>query len=304
MTKRKATLIVGMISALTLLLGTVACEEAKPSGQAVQASGPAPPIAAPQPTPAQASTYLATGPIVVENQVELTAQHGGTVASINADVGKAVRKGDLLAVIDDRQATADRDAAAAKLRSIEADVKNWEAEVKVLESDEQRAEKEWEAQLITKEQLEHVRFKVIADRYELEREQQNLQNAKDQLRSRDLELEKTHIEAPFDGMVARRYVRAGQQVVPGDRMFWVTAVAPLRVKFTLPERFISKVRMGQQVTVTAAEAESANHQAKIIQISPVVDPASATIEVLAQLLGPAGDLRPGMSANVRLENLQ
>jgi RND family efflux transporter MFP subunit len=240
----------------------------------------------------------------VENQLDLTAQRGGTIASINADVGKSVRKGDLLAQIDDREATADRDAAASKVRSIEADVKNWEAEVKVLESDQQRAEKEWESQLITKEQLDHVRFKVVADRYELEREQQNLQNAKDQLRSRELELEKSRIQAPFDGMVARRYVRAGQQVSAGDRMFWVTAVAPLRVKFTLPEKFLGKVHMGQQVTVTAAETESASHQAKIIQISPVVDPASDTIEVLAELLGPAGDLRPGMSANVRLENLR
>ncbi len=303
MTKRKAAMIANTVAALSLALGTLACDEAK-LHQTAEASSPAAPATTSQPAPAQPDAYLATGPIVVENQVDLTAQHGGTIASILADVGKSVRKGDLLAVIDDRQATADRDAAAAKLGSIEADVKNWEAEVKVLESDEQRAEKEWEAQLITKEQLEHVRYKVVADRYELEREQQNLQNAKDQLRSRELELEKTHIEAPFDGMVARRYIRAGQQVSPGDRLFWVTAVSPLRVKFTLPERFVSKVRMGQQVTVTAAEAQSASHQAKIIQISPVVDPASDTIEVLAQLLGPAGDLRPGMSANVRLEKLR
>ena len=301
MTKRKAT--VSAVLALTLV--TLACEEAKPRAQ-VEASAPLPPAptASSQSSGAQPDTYLATGPIVVENQVDLTAQRSGIVASIQADVDKSVRKGDLLALLDDRQATAERDAATAKLRSIEADVKNWEAEVKVLESDQERAEKEWEAQLITKEQLEHVRFKVVADRYELEREQQNRQNAKDQLRSRELELEKTHIEAPFDGMVARRYIRVGQQVNPGDRMFWVTAVAPLRVKFTLPEKFVGKVHMGQQVTVTAAQAESASHQAKIIQISPVVDPASDTIEVLAQLLGSAADLRPGMSANVRLENLR
>lgn len=300
MRKRK----VAMLLAWSLALSMLACQDAKPHGQAVEASGPTPPVTSSPPPSAQPEPYVATGPIVVENQLDLTAQRGGTIASINADVGKSVRKGDLLAQIDDREATADRDAAASKVRSIEADVKNWEAEVKVLESDQQRAEKEWESQLITKEQLDHVRFKVVADRYELEREQQNLQNAKDQLRSRELELEKSRIQAPFDGMVARRYVRAGQQVSAGDRMFWVTAVAPLRVKFTLPEKFLGKVHMGQQVTVTAAETESASHQAKIIQISPVVDPASDTIEVLAELLGPAGDLRPGMSANVRLENLR
>lgn len=301
MSKRNTAMI---IVAGLLALGMPACQEAKPAGQAVEASSPAAPANASRPVSAQPEIYVATGPIVVENQLDLTAQRGGTISSILVDVGRSVRKGDLLAQIDDREAIADRDAAASRVRSIEADVKNWEAEVKVLESDQQRAEKEWEAQLITQEQLDHVRFKVVADRYELEREQQNLQNAKDQLRSRELELEKSRIQAPFDGMVARRYVRAGQQVNPGDRLFWVTAVAPLRVKFALPEKFLGKVRMGQQVTVTAAETDSAGHQARIIQISPVVDPASDTIEVLAELLGAAGDLRPGMSANVRLEILR
>lgn len=297
MTKNK----IAALAVLSLGLSNWACEEAKPIEQTAEASAPRGLVSPAPSSSAAPDTYLATGPIVVENQVDLTAQREGMIATIQADVGKLVRKGDLLAQLDDRQAVADRDAASAKVKSIEADVKNWEAEVKVLEADQERAEKEWEAQLITKEQLEHVRFKVVADRYELEREQQELQNASDQLRSRELELEKTRILAPFDGIVARRYVRAGQQVNPGDRLFWVTAVSPLRVKFTLPEKFISTIHLGQQVIVTAAEINGANHEAKIIQISPVVDPASDTIEVLAQLVGTAGDLRPGMSAKIGLE---
>jgi len=295
---------IATLAVLSLSLSNWGCEEAKPSEQTAEASVPKA-VASPAPVPSSSSdVYVATGPIVVENQVDLTAQREGMVASILVDVDKPVRQHDLLAQLDDRQATADRDAAAAKVRSIEADVKNWEAEVKVLEADQDRAEKEWQAQLITKEQLDHVRFKVVADRYELEREQQNLQNAQDQLRSRELELEKTRILAPFDGIVARRYIRVGQQVNPGDRLFWVTAVSPLRVKFTLPEKYIRTVRVGQAVVVTAAQIPGSDHEAKIIQISPVVDPASDTIEVLAQLSGAAGDLRPGMSANVRLENRQ
>lgn len=298
MTTRRAPML-----AVLLLLATLACDQANPQKQDSEAStvpASTPPLT--QPTPDDA--YVATGPIVVENQVDLTAQRSGVVTAVLADVGKSVRKGDRLALLDDRQATAERDAAGAKLRSIEADVKNWESEVKVLEADQERAEKMWEAQLITKEQVDHIRYKVIADRYEVERERQNLQNARDHLRSLELELEKTRIEAPFNGMVARRYVRVGQQVGAGERLFWVTAVAPLRVKFALPERFIGKIRPGQLISVVAAEAGGTVHQAKVIQISPVVDPSSNTIEVLAGLLGPAGDLRPGMSAKIRLENLR
>jgi len=245
-----------------------------------------------------------SGPIVVENQLDVAAQREGVVAEIQADTGKLVHKRDLLARLDDRQLTADRDAAEAKLRSIDANVKNWMAEIKVLEADLARSEKMWDAQIITKEQLEHDRFKVEADRYELERERENAVNQQDVIRSLNLELEKTRILAPFDGVVARRYVRVGQRVGNGDRLFWVTAIAPLRVKFTLPERLLGQVARGQVISVVSPDSPDSRHTAKVIQISPVVDPSSGTIEVLAEIVGPAGSLRPGMTANIRIPRLQ
>jgi multidrug efflux pump subunit AcrA (membrane-fusion protein) len=61
------------------------------------------------------------------------------------------------------------------------------------------------------------------------------------------------------------------------------------------------VHAGQQVTVTAADSSrDATCQAKIVQISPVVDPSSGTMEILAQIMGPAPALRPGMLVNVSL----
>ena len=240
----------------------------------------------------------------MENQLDVAAQREGVVAEIQADTGKLVHKRDLLARLDDRQLTADRDAAEAKLRSIDANVKNWMAEIKVLEADLARSEKMWDAQIITKEQLEHDRFKVEADRYELERERENAVNQQDVIRSLNLELEKTRILAPFDGVVARRYVRVGQRVGNGDRLFWVTAIAPLRVKFTLPERLLGQVARGQVISVVSPDSPDSRHTAKVIQISPVVDPSSGTIEVLAEIVGPAGSLRPGMTANIRIPRSQ
>jgi multidrug efflux pump subunit AcrA (membrane-fusion protein) len=72
----------------------------------------------------------------------------------------------------------------------------------------------------------------------------------------------------------------------------------MRVKFTLPEQYIGKVTRGAEIGVTAAGEK--DRRAKIVQVSPVVDPASGTIEVVAELLGPAGELRPGMTAQVTL----
>ncbi len=242
---------------------------------------------------------------MVENQIDVAALREGVIVSILAEPNTPVRKGQLLAKLDDRQISADLDAASAKTRSIEANLKNWEAETKVLESDLTRAQKLWEAGVFTKETLEHAQYKVEADRFEIARETELLSNAKSTERSLELEKEKTRIIAPFDGIVARRYVRAGQKVAIGDRLFWVTAVAPLEVKFTLPERFVGKVKNGQTVTVELADGSPAvHHTAAVTQISPVVDPASGTIEIVARLKGPAPDLRPGMLTTIHLSNLK
>jgi multidrug efflux pump subunit AcrA (membrane-fusion protein) len=73
------------------------------------------------------------------------------------------------------------------------------------------------------------------------------------------------------------------------------------VRFTLPSKFVNQLKVGQRVAVTVADANPAlERQAKVVQMSPVVDPASGTIEVLAELNGPMPDVRPGMQADVHV----
>jgi RND family efflux transporter MFP subunit len=289
---------------ITITLALTACSDTSETSR-VSAAPPVAQPAATSPIAAEESGFAASGPIVVENQVDVAALREGVVVSILAEPNTPVRKGQLLAKLDDRQISADLDAASAKTRSIEANLKNWQAETKVLESDLTRAQKLWEAGVFTKETLEHAQYKVEADKFEINRETELLSNAKSTERSLELEKEKTRIIAPFDGIVARRYVRAGQKVGIGDRLFWVTAVSPLEVKFTLPERFLGRVKNGQTVTVELTDGSSAvHHTAAIRQISPVVDPSSGTIEIVARLQGSASDLRPGMLTTIHLNNLK
>ena len=287
---------------ITIALVLSACTDSSETSRVAAAA----PVARPAPVaapPPEDSAFVASGPIVVENQVDVAALREGVIVSILAEPNTRVHKDQLLARLDDRQISADLDAASAKTRSIQANLKNWEAETKVLESDLSRAQKLWEAGVFTKETLEHAQYKVEADKFEISRETELLSNAKSTEKSLELEKEKTRITAPFDGIVARRYVRAGQKVAIGDRLFWVTAVWPLEVKFTLPERFVGKLKNGQIVTVELADGSPAvRHTAAVRQISPVVDPSSGTIEIVARILGPTPDLRPGMLTTIRLNN--
>lgn len=303
MNMKSAFRLIWFLFILSVIVASLACDSTKTQESVIPTAAAQPPVV-PAASTSEPDVYVASGPIVVENQVDVAAQRSGLIARILAEVGKVVHKGDTLALLDDRQISAEHEAAAAKVLGLEADVKNWEAEVMVLQSDKDRANKMWEAQLITKEEVEHVRYKEIADEYELEKARQAVQIARDQLRSLEMELEKTRVTAPFDGIVARRYVRAGQQVATGDRLFWVTAVSPLQVRFTLPEKFLAKLKRGNKLDVLAAEVPGPSHTARIIQVSPVIDPSSGTIEVLAEVVGPAADLRPGMTVHIRLENLR
>jgi RND family efflux transporter MFP subunit len=259
------------------------------------------PVAVANPPARTDNGYTASGPIVVENQVDIAAQREGMVVEILAETGTRVRKGQLLAKMDDRQIVADIEGARAKTRSTEADLNTWKAEANVLEVDLQRARKMWAAQLITQEQFEHAKFKAEADQWDVKRVEQLLISARDTERSLELELEKTQVIAPFDGIVGRRYIRVGQTVARDERLIWLTATGPLRVRFTLPSKFLNHIKIGQRVAITVADGNPMQeHAARVIQMSPVVDAASGTIEVLAELTGPAPDLRPGMQADIHL----
>jgi RND family efflux transporter MFP subunit len=254
---------------------------------------------------AQETEFLASGPLIVEDQIDVAAQRDGVIAKVLAEPGTQVHKGQLLASLDDRQLSADLEAARAKTRSTENDLKNWEAEAKVLDVDYQRAQKMWEAQIISKEQFDHAKYKAESDQWDVKRVSEMLANAKEVERSLELELEKTRIAAPFNGVVARRYIRMGQSVSRGDRLFWVTAVSPLRIRVTLPEKFLGQIKTGTMVGITPAEESGSGrrYRAKVIQVSPVVDPSSDTIEILAELYGDTAGLRPGMRADVHLPAL-
>lgn len=249
-----------------------------------------------------ADAIIASGPIVVENQLDVEALREGVVTAILIQPDTPIRKGQLLAKLDDRQISADIDAAAARVRALEDNVENWKAETKVLQADRSRAEILYSDQVIAKEELDHAVYKEQADEYEVKRESESLNNARDVLRSLQLEKEKTNVTAPFDGVVARRYVRVGQKVAVGDRLFWVTAMAPLQVRFTLPERYFGKVRDGMMLMVSSADiSPDSRYSARVVQVSPVVDPSSGTVDVLAQITDAKTELRPGMLVNIALK---
>lgn len=279
------------------------CGDSKPAAPAV--INPAPPptaLAANHTSPLETTEtpIVVSGPIIVEHQVEMTAQRDGVLAKLYFDAPARVKAGTILARLDDRQIASNLAAARAKSRSIEADLKNWQAEAEVLQADYARAQRLWDLGLTSEEQLQHAKYKAESDKWDIKRVEETLNTSREEERSLELELEKTTVAAPFDGIIARRYVREGQNVAKGNRLFWVTAEGPLLMRFTLPEKYFGQVAREQQFEITSPDVPGEKHAAKVKEISPVIDPSSGTFEVLVALTGDRGAFHPGMTATLKV----
>ena len=299
----KTAVILACCGSLVLAAGCGENKTEAASAAPLTASQASPPLST-VPTPAAPAktedALIVTGPIIVEHQVDIAAQRDGIVSRITSDAGERVKAGTALAQMDDRQLAANLAAARAKTRSIAADLKNWQSEAEVLKADYGRAQKLWDLGLISEEQLQHAKYKAESDQWDIKRVSETLNTAHEEERALELELEKTRVIAPFNGVIARRYVREGQSVVKGDRLFWVTGEGPLRMRFTLPEKFVGRLKKGQELPLTSPDVPEEKHRARVVEVSPVVDPASGTIEVLVELIGVPGALKPGMTADAAI----
>lgn len=272
------------------------------AASAVPASAPAATSATPSPAPPDisSSSLVVTGPIIVEHQLDLTAQRDGIVTKLLCDVSSRVKSGALMAQLDDRQITANLEAARAKTRGIDAEIRDLKAESEVVQADYGRAQKRWDLGLISEEELQHAKYKAESEQWDIKRVVELRSTSLQEERSLELELEKTRITAPFSGLVARRYVREGQSVAKGDRLFWITAESPLMMRFTLPEKYFGRLHHGQKFEVTSADLPGEKHTASVREVSPVIDPASGTFEVLVEFAPDHGKFRPGMNAALHI----
>jgi RND family efflux transporter MFP subunit len=267
------------------------------------ASAPVPapiPAASPAAADISSSSLVVTGPIIVEHQLDLTAQRDGVVIKLLSDVSSRVKAGALMAQLDDRQIGANLEAARAKTRGIDAEIRDLKAEAEVVQADFGRAQRRWDLGLISEEELQHARYKAESEQWNIKQVVEQRGTAFQEERSLELEMEKTRVTAPFSGLVARRYVREGQSVAKGDRLFWITAESPLMMRFTLPEKYFGRLHHRQKFEVTSADLPGEKHTASVRDISPVIDPASGTFEVLVELAPNHGNFRPGMNAALHL----
>jgi membrane fusion protein (multidrug efflux system) len=110
--------------------------------------------------------------------------------------------------------------------------------------------------------------------------------------------DKTRIVAPFDGIIGARLVSVGTFLRTGQPIADLANIDEIRVTFSAPERYLSKLTQGAAVAVSTTAFPGYEVQGKIIVIDPVVDPDTRSTRVVARVPNSERKFRPGMSANV------
>ncbi|MGB8536918.1 MAG: efflux RND transporter periplasmic adaptor subunit, partial [Acidobacteriaceae bacterium] len=272
------------------------------SSLAAPAADPPPNPAAPAAAPGsgEGPGYTTVGPLIVERQADVAAERDGRITAVNVEIGDHVKRGEVLALLDDRALQATRAEKAAKLDSLRAQIQTWQSEQKSNEADLRRADAMRAEQILDDEDWEHVQYKLAETRTQVTRYKADEAAAQAELRAADVELDQSHVTAPFDGVVGRRSVHEAQGVKKGDALFWITAQAPLRIIFTVPESSMAFFSRGAKLELTTTDYPQLKQPASVFRVSPVVDPASGSIEVIGTLEKPSPLLKPGMSMQVKL----
>lgn len=245
--------------------------------------------------------FTTTGPLVVDQQADVLAERDGRVVQVVVEIADHVQKGQLLARLDSRELEASRAASAAKVDSLKAQVREWQSEQEVETADLRRADIMRADSIMDQEDWEHVKYKLDETIAEVARYKADETAAEFQLRALDVQLEQSRIIAPFAGVVGRRSVRLAQEVKKGDALFWLTAERPLHILFTVPESDLRFVHTGTRLELTTTVFPDLHQAATVRRVSPVVDPASDSLEVIGDLDHPSPLLKPGMSMQVRLD---
>jgi len=235
----------------------------------------------------------------VEHEVDVLAKLSGVVVQAPLEESQQVRAGEELARLDDRQLVAQLDKAQADLTVAENNVKYNEAELKAKQANLRRTQQLRQLGLGSEADLDNSDFLEKGAEYDLKAWQATVLGSQATVRELQAELDQTRIRAPFSGVIAHRYIRDGQSVLKDEKCFRISQLSPLQVQFQVPETSGRKPRIGDPVHLATVGDAGRTLQARIVKMSPIVDPASDSYDVTARLTGAdISDLRPGMAVRV------
>ena len=235
----------------------------------------------------------AVGTVRAAQTTQLASQMMGNIVAIRAHEGDRVRRGQVLAVIDDAQPRANLDRATAAELAAGKEISANDSEFALAEATYKRYQN-----LLERKSVSPQEFDEVKARYEGARARREMARAGQAQATAAMEQARAaagyaRVLAPFDGVITEKKVDVGTLASPGMPLFTLEDVRRYRLEATVNESDLRFVRMGQQVPVLIDALSDREVSAKVIEIVPAADPASRSFLVKIEL--PANSaLRSGL----------
>lgn len=212
---------------------------------------------------------FATGSVTASEMVDLKPEVAGKIVKLNISEGKSVSKGQLLIKLNDED--------------LQAQVKKLNAQLRLTEQSAQRLKK-----------LLDIKG-VSQDEYDVVENQMN--NIRADLEVTQAQIAKTELKAPFSGVIGLRNVSLGSYINASSQVANIQILNPIKVDFTVPEKYSSQVKVGETITFTT-EGSPERYTGKVYAMDNQIDPITRSLKIRATAQNPSGKLKPGAFVKV------
>ncbi|MBL8175635.1 MAG: efflux RND transporter periplasmic adaptor subunit [Bryobacterales bacterium] len=244
---------------------------------------------------------LLTGALRPKEQVEVTAKSTGRVEKITHQLGDAVKKGDLIAEMEDDELQQQVSRAKAALSVVAASARQRQAELANSRANLERYQKLVKDGLASRVDFEEKQTALEVVQAQLQLTEAQRGQAQAELNELQIRLEQTKIYAPMNGHVARRHIDQGAVVSPSTPILTLVNLSTMVTMANVPEHDIGRLRVGNQANIEVDAFGTRSFQGKVARISPVLDAATRSATVEVEIPNPDGGLRAEMFARVKLD---
>src|SRR5213593_2153450 len=263
----------------------------------------------------------ATGTLQAVTTVQVGSQVSGNIQWLGADFNSIVKKGQVIARLDPslfdaqlQQARANLGQARANLTKAQSDLERTKVQLVDAEQKYSRAKELATKSLLPQSDLDAAKIAVDTAQAALASQQATVQQAQAavtqsqaSVNQSQVNLDHTVIGAPIDGIVIQRSVDVGQTVaasMQAPTLFIIAAdLTKMQVNANIDESDVGRIRPGQHVTfrVDAYPTDTFEGIVAQIRLQPVVVQNVTTYGTVIDVPNPQLKLKPGMTANVKVE---
>ena len=296
--KRKSIILASLLSIVTVAAAVLHARR----------EGDAPEISAASVTRGSiVSVVSATGTLDATTTVQVGSQVSGTIEALLADYNSVVRKGQVLARLEQSIYRSAIEQAQANVVKAEADVERLRVTQLDAAAKLERARLLADKQLIPATDLQNAEVTLQLALTQVRSAQAQVSQARASLQQAQVNLSKTVITSPIDGIVISRSVDVGQTVaasLSAPTLFVIAAdLSRMQLSASIDESDLGRVAEKQAVTFTvdAYPTETFHGIVRQVRLSPVI--ASNVVTYTAVIDAPNADLelKPGMTATVNVE---